>query len=501
MTTSDVFSILVDRLATAITNHLKGATAGRVPKAAKRRRGEQGEKGDGGDLSKTTTASPMQTLVRRVRCGGWLVLCSIACGGGGSTPTVATASVTVSPGSGSLTSGDTLQFTASAFDAGGGSLSGKVFAWSATLGSVSNSGLFTAGAAGSAVVTASVDGKSGSALLTIAAKPVITNLPSFNSPFTGDYPVANFMDHDIPKEFVDTNGHFTTFWGELHPKLAGMVDGHSGYDFVIPAGTPILAVAAGTVTRVDTSNAPFFCPPLNRNVTDQMSVYVNHPLGSGLTVQSWYVHISRADVAVGQKVTAGQQIALSGNTGCSTAAHLHFQVFKIDGTTSTTIDPYGWTGTQPDPWAGQSDGAVSIQLWNAGHAPKLWRQFTYDLSAVSVFAPFFSTTVAFEGVNDAANPNNEYVDLTLDPRFGTSATLSGTVIHYDLAAFDYTVPAGYTLNAQKPVVRLYSGSGTNDATTLYAGQAHGIISDQVDDCIRIHYPGGSQSRFNLGGCP
>ena len=75
------------------------------------------------------------------------------------------------------------------------------------------------------------------------------------------------------------------------------------------------------------------------------------------------------------------------------------------------------------------------------------------------------------------------------------------MIHYDKAALDYTVPAGYTLNAQKPVVRVYSGAGTDDATTLHVGQAHGIISDQVDDCIRIHYPGGAQARFNLGGCP
>jgi murein DD-endopeptidase MepM/ murein hydrolase activator NlpD len=429
------------------------------------------------------------------------VLASGCGGGGGSTPAASTATVTVSPDTATLTVGGTLQLTATAKDASGNALGGKSFVWtsSSAAASVSSAGLVTASAAGSATVTASVDGKSGAAQLTLAAP--VTDLPSFDPPFDGDYPVSNFLDHDIPKEFVDTNGHFTTFWGEDHPHLALMTDGHSGYDFLMPVGTPIKAVAAGTVTRVDTSNAPFFCPPLNRNVTDQMSVYVNHTLAGGVKVQSWYVHISQAQVAVGDVVTAGQQIALSGNTGCTTAPHLHFEVFKLNGSTATTIDPYGWTGTQPDPWAARSDGAVSIQLWKAGKAPKLWRQFTYDLSAVSAFAPFFATTVAFEGVDDQAHPNNEYLDLTLDPRFAASAALSGTVIHYDMAAIDYTVPAGYTLSAQKPVVRLYSGAGTNDATTLYVGQAHGIISDQVDDCVRITYPGGAHARFNLGGCP
>jgi|GEM_PF-793454 len=445
----------------------------------------------------------MQSPARFAPCATLLVYCSLACGGSGNSgstgPTAA--SVTVSPATGTVITGAALQLTATANDATGAALTGKVFSWSASSGTVSSNGLVTAGAPGVASITASVDGKSGTASITYAAAQVITNLPSFDPPFDGDYPVANFLDHDIPKEFIDTNGHFVTFWGENHPKRGGMVDGHSGYDYLMPVGTPIKAVAAGTVVRIDTSNAAFFCPPLNRTVSDQMSVYINHTLGSGVSVQSWYVHISEADVTVGQAVVAGQQIARSGNTGCSTAPHLHFQTYKIDGTKLTTIDPYGWTGTQPDPWAAMSDGAVSIQLWNVGKAPKLWRQFTYDLSAVAPFAPFFSTLVSFEGVDDAANPNNEYVDLSLDARFAPTATLSGTVIHYDLAAVDYTVPAGYMLSAQTPVVRLYSGNGTNNATTLYAGQAHGIISNQVDDCIRIKYLGGAQARFNLGGCP
>jgi murein DD-endopeptidase MepM/ murein hydrolase activator NlpD len=156
---------------------------------------------------------------------------------------------------------------------------------------------------------------------------VTSPLALFDKPFAGEYPVANFLDHNIPKEFVDTNGTFVTFWGEEHPAaLTNMIDGHSGYDFLMPVGTPLLAVAPGTVVRVLTSETPFFCPPLNRNVSDQQEIFIEHTLADGSKVQSTYVHLSRIDVAQGASVARGQQVGLSGTTGCSTGPHLHFEV-------------------------------------------------------------------------------------------------------------------------------------------------------------------------------
>ena len=79
-----------------------------------------------------------------------------------------------------------------------------------------------------------------------------------------------------------------------------MTDGHSGYDFIMPTGTPILAAAAGVVTRVTDVIPPFFCPPLNRNVDVAKSIEIEHLLPDGRRVRSWYVHFDRNDVAVGQ---------------------------------------------------------------------------------------------------------------------------------------------------------------------------------------------------------
>jgi murein DD-endopeptidase MepM/ murein hydrolase activator NlpD len=90
-----------------------------------------------------------------------------------------------------------------------------------------------------------------------------------------------------------------------------MIDGHSGYDWTMPTGTPLLAVAAGTVISASTSNKPFFCPLLDRDVSDMISVAVAHTLPGGVSVLSRYLHLSRLDVSVGQVVAAGAQLGLS----------------------------------------------------------------------------------------------------------------------------------------------------------------------------------------------
>ena len=44
-------------------------------------------------------------------------------------------------------------------------------------------------------------------------------VPFFDKPFAGEYVVGNFFDHSVPKEFVDTNGTFVTFWTKPRQRL------------------------------------------------------------------------------------------------------------------------------------------------------------------------------------------------------------------------------------------------------------------------------------------
>jgi murein DD-endopeptidase MepM/ murein hydrolase activator NlpD len=195
-------------------------------------------------------------------------------------------------------------------------------------------------------------------------------LPIFSAPFRGTFRMINHFDHDLPLQFEHTNGYVVNSCGD---RPLNSFDGHAGHDFWTPNGTPLYAVGDGQVVQAG-NTAPFLCPVLgNRTVTDTI-VEIRHPAVSGEIFQSSYLHMSRVDVAVGQTVTRGQQIGLSGESGCAVGAHLHFQVFRLTNTNNRNfarVDPYGWEGPGVDPWSVHPQGASSFWLWLPGQAPPL----------------------------------------------------------------------------------------------------------------------------------
>ncbi|ASY84391.1 M23 family peptidase [Xanthomonas citri pv. malvacearum] len=96
--------------------------------------------------------------------------------------------------------------------------------------------------------------------------------------------------------------------------------GHSGMDIAVPTGTPVKAPAAGVVT--------FAAPDL---YLTGGTVLLDHGFG----VSSNFLHLSRIDVKVGDRVEQGQAIAAVGATGRATGPHLHWGMNWFD----TRIDP------------------------------------------------------------------------------------------------------------------------------------------------------------------
>ena len=105
-------------------------------------------------------------------------------------------------------------------------------------------------------------------------------------------------------------------------------------DFTLPEGTPVLAARAGRVTRVQAGFSGNGLDPL-RDRDRANYVRIVHDDGS----MAVYAHLQHegALVGEGQQVQAGQPIALSGNTGYSTAPHLHFAVQRQRGTQLESI--------------------------------------------------------------------------------------------------------------------------------------------------------------------
>ena len=90
---------------------------------------------------------------------------------------------------------------------------------------------------------------------------------------------------------------------------------HKGVDWACPIGTAVKASSAGTVVSAGWISGYGYC------------VKINHSDGR----QTRYAHLSKILVSVGDTVSQGEKIALSGNTGRSTGPHVHFEIL-IGGT-------------------------------------------------------------------------------------------------------------------------------------------------------------------------
>lgn len=310
-------------------------------------------------------------------------------------------------------------------------------------------------------------------------------------PFAGTFRTSNFFDHDVPREFVDTNGRFTTFWGEDTP----FIDGHDGYDYVMPEGTPLRAAASGTVQFAGTES-PFFCPPLNSTVSGKV-VRLDTTAPDGTPYRLVYVHLSRLDVATGQAVTAGQVLGLSGNTGCSTGPHLHFAVYRRTASAALQVDPYGWRPAAVDPWT-RDGGVASRELWQAGEAPELYREVSDVPNPGTGNAHVAITRLRFMGVDDAQQPNNEFIELTLDPRFATVQSLDGYSLR-NQAGGVFALPAGITLTVSAPTLRLYTGFGADDAGVRYMGRSAPFWANAPGDCAVLEKGSSRYTFWYLSG--
>lgn len=95
---------------------------------------------------------------------------------------------------------------------------------------------------------------------------------------------------------------------------------HGGLDYSAPVGTPVYVTGDGVVEKVVKSQKGY-----------GNFIIVDHGYG----YKTRYAHLNTMKVKVKEKVSRGQEIATIGNTGKSTAPHLHYEVIK----NNRAVDP------------------------------------------------------------------------------------------------------------------------------------------------------------------
>ncbi len=164
-------------------------------------------------------------------------------------------------------------------------------------------------------------------------------------PFQGTPLISSYFDHEYP--IFEGNGSLLSYAGQ---RGLQSYDGHDGWDYVLPAGTPVLAAAEGWVVFAGTVDT--LC------ATPAGLIVLDH--GRGYRTLYW--HLQRIDVEEGAQVARNEKLGTVGSTGCSSGPHLHFGVQFLGRDT----DPYGWCGSDQiveDPWALHPAGMISRWLW------------------------------------------------------------------------------------------------------------------------------------------
>ena len=128
----------------------------------------------------------------------------------------------------------------------------------------------------------------------------------------------------------------TSRFGKRKTIIPGASLNHQGIDIGAPTGTPVRAVADGTVIS---ANYTAICG---------QGVIIEHPSPTNpdYSFTTGYCHLNfsspqRYSIIPGVKVTAGQTVGEVGNTGISSAAHLHFWLRngKLTNRYTTYVDP------------------------------------------------------------------------------------------------------------------------------------------------------------------
>jgi uncharacterized protein YjdB len=241
--------------------------------------------------------------------------------------TIPVASVAVSPASLSIVAGSTGQLTATPADASGNPLSGRTVTWQtnpASVATVSASGMVTAVAAGAATISATSEGKSGTAAVTVAPVPVASVAVS---PATATVLAGNTVQLAATPKAADGDplAGRTVTWTSSNPAVATV--NSSGLVTAVAAGTvTITATCEGksgtatiTVTTVPVASVTVAPSSANLQVSQTVQLTATPKDASGNPLSGRVVTWATSSAAVATVSGSGLVTAVAAGTATITA--------------------------------------------------------------------------------------------------------------------------------------------------------------------------------------
>lgn len=139
-------------------------------------------------------------------------------------------------------------------------------------------------------------------------------IPEYSGPELPEGASMEYVDLGLEETVTPVSGAVSSVYGYREHPVSGEYSFHSGVDLAVDRNTPVKAFAAGTVEFIGESEA--------------YGLYIQLDHGNG--VSTFYCHCSDLYVPKGERVSAGQVIAASGDSGNATGPHLHLEL-KRDG--------------------------------------------------------------------------------------------------------------------------------------------------------------------------
>ncbi len=217
-----------------------------------------------------------------------------------------------------------------------------------------------------------------------------------------------WMERPIPAGYTDSLDR-TYAYGSTQD---GAREPHHGVEFFNPAGTPVVAVAAGAVIAAGDDAQTAYGP--HPGFYGQLVVVQLDRSDDGRPLFTLYAHLSRVLVEVGQRVDAGEVVGLVGQTGIAIGPHLHFEVRLGVNEYAATRNPELWL--RPLSKDGQPWGAIAGQVTD--RSGQVLFGLPVVIRPVSVSEPVrarFLTTYARETLNGDDQLRENFATADLPP--------------------------------------------------------------------------------------